>query len=100
MTSAAQKRALAKHRRRTAENGLVRVEVRVRPADATLIKSVAEAINRDPANREAVERAVAPAAPRRSLWDLMQALPDVSGPEFDEAFEIPREQVALRDVEF
>ena len=53
--SAAQRRALAAHRRRQKHNGFTRLEIKVRKADAALIRDVARALA-DPV-READTRA-------------------------------------------
>ncbi|WP_139315262.1 hypothetical protein [Mongoliimonas terrestris] len=103
MTTPAQRRALATHRRRTTEKGLVRVEVRVPNVSAPLIQRVAERLRNDPAAGERIEAAVlksgsGPAKP--VTWgELLSNLPDVSGPEYDEVFETTRGKWTMRPSE-
>jgi hypothetical protein len=104
MTTAAQKKALVAHRRRAAERGLVRVEVRVPVQDTDLIRSVAACIRENPELAVRIGDVIASRSgekPAPKTWGtILESLPDVSGPEFDEAFETSREPFELRNVDF
>jgi hypothetical protein len=88
MTSA-QKKAIKSHRSRMGKRGMKRIEVVVRDRDAALVRDIAATLRRDDmparklrtAMRDAVGRSAEP-----SIADVLRSLPDISGPEFDEAF--------------
>jgi hypothetical protein len=91
--TAAQKKALADHRRRLKRRGLTRLEVRVRKDDAALIRDVAQALC-DPAH-EAATRALLRkrfGAPRgKGLKALLAAAPL-------EGIDLTRERDRDRDI--
>jgi hypothetical protein len=72
-----QQKALAAHRRRLKQRGVVRIELRVKKADAPLLRGVAEALS-DP-TREAETRAMlrehVAAPPAKGLKALLAAAP-------------------------
>jgi len=67
-----------------------RVEVTVREQDAALVRDMAAALRRDDAParrlRTIVRQAVAQ-PPEPSIGEVLESLPDISGPEFDAIFE-------------
>jgi formylmethanofuran dehydrogenase subunit E len=101
MATLAQKKAAAEHRRRTRAHGLVRVESQVPAQDAALVREVAKALRtaREEELRARLREALAPTM-GQSLADLFRNMSvDVSGPEYDEAFDIPRDQSGWRPID-
>lgn len=99
MTSIAQRRATANHRRRNAQRGLMRVEVRASAADADLIRGLAEKLRSDPAPasdlRLKLRDALVPPV-EGSLLDVFGSdLPDEA---FEGVFDQPRNDL-FRDVD-
>src|SRR5262245_11620562 len=99
MAEGSQNKATKAYRKRSKRKGLVRVEVQTPKEYSELIKSVAKALREDPGAAFEVKKAVAAKRtkrgarkpkPERSLLDLFNSLPDISGPEFDEVFNQPR----------
>jgi hypothetical protein len=86
----AQKKAIKNHRSRLRKLGMKRIEVVVRNQDATLVRDLAATLRRDDMSarklrtvmRDAFGQSAGP-----SIAEVLQSLPDISGPEFDEAFE-------------
>jgi hypothetical protein len=98
MTQASQKRAVANHRRRLADRGMARYEVRGLKADKELVRKLARrlAANDADAQRLRAEMAQwsASAEPRRGgVWAALRGSPAV-GADLD----LTREIVAERDV--
>lgn len=58
MTSAAQKKAMAAHRRRVAAKGLVRVEVQVSAGDASLLREMARRLRGGKSDAEKARNAL------------------------------------------
>jgi hypothetical protein len=85
-----------------------RVEVVVRSQDAEMVRDLAAVLRRDDEAARKLRTAMRYAFGQRtepSIADVLRALPDVSGPEFDDAFgeiEQLRQHPAMkrvRDVE-
>jgi hypothetical protein len=87
--ASAQNKAIKNHRSRMRKQGLKRVEVVVRNQDAELVRDIAATLRRDDAVARKLRIAMRTfgrnAEP--SIAEVIRSLPDVSGPEFDEAFE-------------
>jgi hypothetical protein len=99
MASHAQRKATAEHRKRAAGKGLVRVEVQVLAEDAGLVRDFARALRSGDAERARVTEAIT-SKPKRSLADVFDEISkDVSGHEFDDAFDIPRDQSGWRPID-
>jgi hypothetical protein len=89
MTSA-QSKAIKSHRTRLRKQGMKRIEVIVRDHDSALVRDMAAILRRDDVAagklrtvlREAFGQGAQP-----SIADVLRSLPDISGPEFDKAFE-------------
>jgi hypothetical protein len=87
--ASAQSKAVSRHRARLSRQGWKRIEVVVRSRDAGLLRELAAVLRRDDpvarqlrdATRQALGHDAAP-----SIADVIRSLPDVSGPEFDDAF--------------
>jgi hypothetical protein len=80
MSSLAQRKATAAHRKRTRAKGLVRVELQVPTSDKTLVREVARRLREDAPRaailRETLRSAVAP-EPEMSALDIFASdLPD------------------------
>ena len=89
MTSA-QSKAVKSHRTRLRKRGMKRIEVIVREQDAALVRGVAEVLRRDDVSARKLRTAMHGAVGQRaepSIADVMNSLPDISGPEFDKIFE-------------
>lgn len=100
MTTTAQRRATARHRQRASERGLARVEVQVPRENAELIRSLAALLREHPDKAGQLEAWARPAERRGRTWgEYLASAPDVSGPEFDDALDFPRENWPLREVE-
>jgi len=86
----AQKKAIKNHRTRMRKRGMKRIEVVVRDQDAELVRDIAASLRRDDISaqrlRTAMRDAVDPGN-EPSIAEVLRSLPDISGPEFDEAFE-------------
>lgn len=70
--------ALTAHRRRLAERGLKRLEVRATPADAERLKAIARVLARDDATARALRAKLdeaLPAEPPRSFKEWLRAIP-------------------------
>jgi hypothetical protein len=97
--SSAQQKALADHRRRRREDGMVRVEVQVPADDAGMLRELAAILRGEPDAAAAMRsriHAVIAGAP--SVSDIFgSALPDAW---FDDVFEQRDRDDAPRDVEF
>jgi hypothetical protein len=71
-----QRRAVSRHRKRQKQRGIVRVEVRVAKADATVIKSIARALL-DPVRALQVRTFVTDKLDKRpNFFELLQMCPD------------------------
>jgi len=67
-----------------------RIEVIVRDQDAALLRGVAELLRRNNVSARKLRTAMRGAVGQRSepsIADVMNSLPDISGPEFDEVFD-------------
>lgn len=86
----ARTKALKSHRARMRKRRMKRVEVTVREHDASLVRDVAAALRRDDAGarklRTIVRQAVAQNS-EPSIGEVLNSLPDISGPEFDRVFD-------------
>jgi hypothetical protein len=86
----AQKKAIKNHRTRMRKRGMKRIEVVVRDQDAELVRDIAASLRRDDISarklRTAMRDAVDPGN-EPSIAEVLRSLPDISGPEFDEAFD-------------
>jgi len=80
MTIASQKKAVSAHRRRASARGLVRLEVQASKGDAGLIRALAEALRREPANagalRSALEKTLGDSDTRTAFDVFGSDLPD------------------------
>jgi hypothetical protein len=85
-----QKKAVKKHRNRLRKLGMKRVEVVVRNQDAALVRNIAATLRRDDVSARKLRTAMRRASGQTagpSIADVLRSLPDISGPEFDEAFD-------------
>lgn len=89
--SSAQHKAVASHRRRQRDRGVVRVEVQAPETDAALLREVAAALRGEPERARAVRTTVREALrrPARSMLDLLAC--DLADDVVDEALARPRE---------
>ena len=104
----ARTKALKSHRARLRKRRMKRVEVTVREQDAGLVRDIAAALRRDDASarklRTMTRQAVAENS-EPSIAEVLDSLPDISGPEFDRVFdEIERSRhdpvmMQIRDVD-
>jgi hypothetical protein len=86
----ARTKALKSHRKRLRSSGLKRVEVTVPARDAELVRQIASVLRtKSPrANRLAHEiRQIAGGKRHLSAAEVIDAGPNISGPEFDSVFE-------------
>jgi hypothetical protein len=86
----ARTKAVKTHRTRLKARRMQRVEVTVREHDAVLLRKVASELRRDDAAAQRLRKVLAGATSRprkRTIAEVFDSLPDVSGPEFDAAFE-------------
>ena len=99
MASSSQGKAAAAHRQRTAERGLVRLEVQAAKADTSLIRALAERLRGEPESADALRAKLREAltyAESKTAFDIFGSeLPDDA---FDHVFEGSRER-AWHDVE-
>jgi hypothetical protein len=88
--SKTQNKAVRIHRSRLRKQGMKRVEVVVRNPDAATVRDLATVLRRDDdaasTLRSMVRAAVGPRT-EPSVAEVISSLPDVSGSEFDDAFE-------------
>jgi nicotinate-nucleotide pyrophosphorylase len=100
MPTIAQRKASAAHRKRMANQGLVRVEVKASHRDSRLIKTVADILLHDPLKAEALrttlQTALAPQNQKSVLEIFGSELPDET---FETVFDQPRPS-KWREVEF
>ena len=98
-----QKRAVANHRRRLAERGMARYEVRGLEQDKALVRKFAKRLAENSADTERLRREItrelSPDAPSqfltgRDIWDALRRSPAV-GVDLN----IEREQIPGRDVD-
>jgi hypothetical protein len=99
VTQASQKRAVANYRRRLADRGMARYEVRGLEADKELVRRLAKRLAENDTGaqrlRAEVARGVAPGEPRRGgIWAALRRSPAV-GADLD----LTREIVAERNVD-
>ena len=99
MAQASQQRAVANHRRRLAERGISRYEVRGLAKDKELVRKLAKRLAVDDANamrlRTEVLKQVADEPPRRGgIWAALRRSPAV-GADLD----LTREIVPERDID-
>lgn len=102
MTTLAQRRATARHRQKAAERGLTRVEVQVPKSQAALLRRLAQSLRTDPALAERISEVIGESSPEESkqtLGEFFDSLPDISGPEFDDIFELGRDRSLPEDIE-
>jgi hypothetical protein len=88
--SNAQTKAIKSHRARLRKRGMKRIEVVVRNQDAALVRDLAAALRRDDVSARKLRTAMRDAFGQYSepsIANVLRSLPDVSGPEFDGAFE-------------
>lgn len=96
--------ALTAHRRRLAERGLKRIEVRATPADAERLKAIAKILARDDAAARALRAKLDEALPARERDPFLEAL--LAIPESEDFSDIMEQVVAerrshrTRDVKF
>lgn len=96
--------ALGDHRRRLAERGLKRVELRARPEDARRLKALARILAKDDAAAESLRASLDKALPEERPKTFKELL--LSPPVDDEFAEIMEQIVAdrksykLRDVDW
>ncbi len=86
----ARTKAVKTHRKRLKTRRMQRVEVTVRRQDAALVRKLASELRRDDPAAQRLRKILADATDqpsKRTVADVFDALPDVSGPEFDAAFE-------------
>jgi len=86
----ARTKALKAHRKRMRVRQMKRVEVTVREQDAGLIRRLAAELRRDDQAAHRIRAALDGTAADDggpTVADVMAALPDISGPEFDKVFE-------------
>jgi hypothetical protein len=86
----AQSKAIRNHRARLRKRGMKRIEVVVRSQDAAMVRDLAAALRHDDEAVRKLRTAVRDAIGQHaepSIADVLRSLPDVSGPEFDSAFE-------------
>ena len=102
MASQSQKSATKSYRKRSKRAGLVRVEVQAPKEYSELIKSVAKTLRENPDSAFEVRKAISgsekPLRKKTSL-EMFAGPVDVSGPEFDEIFNQPRDG-KWRKIEF
>jgi hypothetical protein len=99
MVEASQKRAVANYRRRLAERGISRYEVRGLEKDKDLVRKLAQRLAADDANaarlRTEMSKQVADEPPRRGgIWGALRRSPAV-GVDLD----LTREIVPERDID-
>jgi hypothetical protein len=88
--SSAQSKAIKSHRNRLRKGGMKRIEVVVRNQDAAMVRDLAAVLRRDDESARKLRVAMRDAFGQQaepSIADVLRSLPDVSGPEFDRAFE-------------
>lgn len=104
----ARTKALKTHRKRLRNSGLKRVEVTVPSRDARVLREVAALLRAGgtPARRlTEFVRQIGRSGKEPTIAEVMDSLPDISGPEFDAVFEeierLRHDPVAnkLRDVD-
>lgn len=104
----ARNKALKTHRKRLRSSGLKRVEVTVPSRDAKLVREIAAVLRTDgPEARRLASslRQITSEKNEPTVAQVMDAAPDISGPEFDAVFEeierLRRDPVMnkLRDVD-
>lgn len=104
----ARTKALKTHRKRLRNKGLKRVEVTVPSPDAKVVREVAALLRAGGASARrlaASVRQIGGAGKEPTIAEVMDSLPDISGPEFDAVFEeierVRHDPVAnkLRDVD-
>jgi hypothetical protein len=99
--SGAQRKALAAHRRRRRDRGVVRVEVQVPEVDAGVVREVAAILRGEPVRAEAVRAqlrsAVAERRPGMSVFDIFGS--DLPDHYFDGVFDQDRDRGKARAVE-
>lgn len=79
-------KALRAHRKRLKSRGLKRVEVTVRAEDVALMRDVAAKLRESRAIAKRVKAALAESR-GPTIAEVINAGPDISGPEFDAVFE-------------
>ena len=103
----ARTKAVKTHRKRLRTRGLKRVEVTVPARDAKLVQQIAWVLRTDgPTARRLASslREITKGRKEPTIAEVMDSLPDISGPEFDAVFEeierFRHDRVAnkLRDV--
>jgi hypothetical protein len=85
-----QSKAVKSHRTRLRKQGMKRIEVVVRNKDAAMVRDLAAVLRRDDTAARKLRTAMRDACGQYaepSIADVLRSLPDVSGPEFDDAFE-------------
>jgi hypothetical protein len=87
--SKAQSKAIKNHRTRLRKQGMKRIEVVVSNQDAALVRDIAATLRRDDLSARKLRTAVRDTVsrPGPTIADVMNSLPDISGPEFDAVFE-------------
>jgi hypothetical protein len=86
----ARTKALKTHRKRLRNNGLKRVEVTVPSRDAKVVREVAALLRAGgaPARRlTASVQQIVGVGKEPTIAEVIDSLPDISGPEFDAVFE-------------
>lgn len=98
MTQASQRRAVANNRRRLADRGMARYEVRGLETDKKLVRMLAKRLARDDAEaarlRAEVEKQVAEPSCRGGVWAALRRSPWVGA-----SLNLERETVPPRDVD-
>jgi len=96
--------ALADHRKRLAERGLKRVELRARPDDARRLKAVARVLARDDAEaaalRASLDRALPDDGPKTFKEWLLSTPVDDEFADIMERIVADRKNYKLRDVDW
>jgi hypothetical protein len=88
--SNAQRKAIRASRNRSKKGGLKRLEVMVQAQDVGLLRHMAEVLRRDDAAAKRMRtmlREAAGPSTQPTVAEVLDTLPDVSGPEFDSVFE-------------
>jgi hypothetical protein len=86
----ARTKAVKSHRKRLRSSGLKRVEVTVPVNDATLVREVASVLRNGGATAQRLAssvRQITAGKKEPTIAEVMDAAPDISGPEFDAIFE-------------
>ncbi|WP_181702606.1 hypothetical protein [Chthonobacter albigriseus] len=102
MTTVAQRRAVTRHRQKASAQGLARVEVQVPKIHSALLRRIAETLRNDPAAARHLSEMVGAHTAYTSgqtLGEFFDGLPDISGPEFDEVFELGQDRSLPEDIE-